>query len=131
MRIFVSYSLLCNCITKEHLSNLRRKQHLNPSISMYIDLFDNPFGYNEGEKSLCCPAHKHVMSEIKKSDVVLLLSDKTVSPWVKSELEFANNHGIPVISISTEDIDSLLEDCEKKHLALINKIAMFENVSSL
>ena len=114
MKIFVSYSLRDGCVTQSHLERLRNMQQCYPNISVYIDFFDNPYGYIGGEKSLCCPAHKHVLYEISKADIVLLLSDPSVSNWVSDELDYAKKLGIPVQKIMVDDVYALLYSCSIK-----------------
>ena len=94
---------------------------------MYIDLFDNPKGYNGSKKSFFCPAHRHVMDEIKKADIILLLCDVSASPWVRSELFLANKLNIPVVRVEKNKINTLLVDCEKKQKILLNKILTYKN----
>ena len=122
MRIFVSYSLRCGCVTQKHLDNLRHIQRQLSNISMYIDIFDNPQGYNGGKKSLRCPAHRYVLSEIRKSDVFLLLSDPSVSPWVYSELNLARKLDIPIRKVTEDDLSILLDNCNEKRLTVISNL---------
>ena len=128
MKIFVSYSLRQDYVTKSHLDSLRNIRRHYPDISMYIDLFDNPNGYNGGEKSLWCPAHRHVLHEISKSDVFLLLSDPSVSPWVCDELKLAQKLNIAIQKTTAYDLGTLLDDYSARRFMATNNLVKGNNL---
>ena len=130
MRVFVSYSLRGNDITKEHLVVLRSiLRDIISEKSIYIDIFDNPKGYKCSRKTLYCSAHKHVISELEQADVVLMLSNESSSPWVAREIQHASKLNIPILRFATKKLNALLDGCEKRKLSV--KYELHQNIHAL
>lgn len=71
------------------------------------------FSYAENKQRTHKQVKKFYMNKIKNCDVILVnLNNTGVSPGTAQEVQYAVDHGIPVIGFGTDDVYSWLQDVD-------------------
>jgi len=112
MRIFVSYTTRNGDINLAVLNNIHEK--ISGLGTIFIDLLHN---YGGGQRK--------VIDELRVSDLLLVLDSEKVleSEWVKFEIDFAKSSGIPIVTLTPEEL--LTKSEENIRIFLIQN---FENI---
>jgi hypothetical protein len=127
VNVFVSYSLRDSRITQGSLEKLRDAvKRLDNEIALYIDIFDNPKGYKSRYRLVMSSAHKFVMSQLGRADVVLSITEESSSPWVMKELDYARLKNIPIVKV---DPETFCEHSARYDENVLHAIQKLRNVS--
>lgn len=137
-RVFISYSLRKNDMTKEILKKIKIR-FLLCKILTYIDILDTSFIIeNEYFNSKIQLNHKNITSIYQENLKKELLNCKCLcllesdgsdnSKWVKEELLFSKINKIPIIKIQKNEWISLIRMSRKED---IQKMKIITKINSL